>query len=106
MSNGIRKYEPDPEWFEDAERMDVRAVCGSPRIDLREDDPEERMGHGHSVQLTIGREFTILTEKQILDLIGVLSKRVACADGFSGTDVLDEKTVMDDGTIEVKETSW
>ena len=93
MSNGIRHYEPDPDWFDNAKQLDVRAVVGG------ED-------HGPSVQFTVGREFTILTEKQILDLIGVLSKRLAYADGFSGTDVLDEYTVESDGSKEVKETTW
>lgn len=107
MSNGIRKYDPDPEWFDDAKQLDVRAVVGGPRIDLRKsnDDPE-REGHGHSVQLTIGSEFTILSEKQCLDLIGILSKRIECADEFSGTGVTEEKTVKHDGSKTVEETSW
>lgn len=93
MSNGIRHYEPDPDWFNDASQLDVRAVVGG-------DD------HGPSIQLTIGSEFIVLTEKQVLDLIGVCSKRLAMADGFSGTDVLDEYTVAADGSKEVKETTW
>lgn len=106
MSNGIRKYEPDTDWFEDSERLDVRAVMGSQRIAPEGEDPDEWDGNGRSVQLTIGNEVTILTEQQTLDLIGVLSKRLSCSDGFSATAVKDEKTVNPDGTKEVKETSW
>jgi len=100
MSNGIRRYEPDTEWFEDAQEMDVRAVMGGAR------DAEDSSGRGRSVQLTIGREFIVLTEAQTLDLMAVLSKRLACADDFSATAPLDEYTVAPDGTKEVKETSW
>ena len=108
MSNDIREYAPDNEWFEDAEPLAVTAVSGSPRLDLREDDPEERKGSGRSVQLTIGRgadrQFTIMTEAQVLDLIGVLSKRLACADNFSATAPLEEHRVRPDGSKEVVET--
>jgi len=104
MSNGIRKYDPDTEWYDEAQQMDVRAVMGSLRTDPR--DGKETNGHGRSVQLTIGSNFTILTEKQVLDLIGVLSKRLSCEDNFSATALMDEKTVQADGTKEVGETSW
>lgn len=107
MSNDIRRYDPKPDWMDDAEALTVTAVSGSPRLDLREDDPEERQGTGRSVQLTIGRgmdrQFTILTEAQVLDLIGILSKRLACADNYSATAPLDEYRVQHDGTKEVVE---
>lgn len=107
MSNDIRVYDPDRDWFENAQDMTVTAVYGSPRLDLQEDDPEERKGSGRSVQLTIGRgqtrQFTIITEAQVLDLIGILSKRLACADNYSATDPLDERRVQPDGTKEVVE---
>lgn len=110
MSNDIRRYDPDTDWFEDAAPLTVTAVSGSPRIDLRQEDPDERKGHGRSVQLTIGRgmdaRFTILTEAQALDLIGILSKRLACADDFSATASIDEYTIVPDGSKEVKEASW
>lgn len=106
MSNDIRRYAPDTDWLPDAEPLKVTATVGDPRVDLRKDDPEERHGHGRSVQLNINGEYTILTEHQVLDLISVLSKRVACADNFSGTASLDEYTVQPDGTKEVEETSW
>jgi len=108
VSNDIREYQPDTDWFEDAVPLAVTAVVGDPRLDLRKDDPEERKGHGRSVQLTLGRggdrQFTILTEAQALDLIGILSKRLACADNFSATAPLDEHRVHPDGTKEVVET--
>lgn len=110
MSNDIRLYEPEPGWFDEADPMTVTAVMGDPRLDLRIEDPEERKGHGRSVQLTIGRGpvrgFTVLTEAQTLDLIGILSKRLACADGFAATDPLEEYIVQPDGTKEVREDSW
>jgi hypothetical protein len=98
-------YDPDTEWFDDADALTVTAVFGEPRLDLREDDPDERKGHGRSVQLTIGRNFTIMTEAQVLDLIGILSKRLACADNYSATAPLDERRVQPDGTKEVIE-AW
>jgi hypothetical protein len=107
MSNDLRVYDPDTEWFEDAEPLQVTAVSGEPRLDLREDDPDERKGHGRSVQLSIGRgmnrQFTIMTEAQVLDLIGILSKRLACADNYSATAPLDELRVQPDGTKQVVE---
>lgn len=107
MSNDVRRYDPDQDWFADAMPLTVTAVSGEPRLDLRKDNPEERAGHGRSVQLTIGRgpgaNFTILTEAQVLDLIGILSKRLACADNYSATAPLDERRVQPDGTKEVVE---
>ena len=107
MSNDIREYNPDQDWFGNARPMRVTAVSGDPRLDLRKDDPEKRQGHGRSIQLTIGRggdrQYTILTEAQALDLIGVLSKRLACADNFSATAPLEECRVQPDGTKEVVE---
>ncbi len=97
MSNDIRTYEPEEDWFEDSERMSLTAVMGS----------EE---YGRSVQFTIGpgmdSQFIVMTEKQVLDLMAVLSKRLACEDNFSATAPLDEKRVQPDGTKEVVEHSW
>lgn len=100
MSNGIRRYDPDTEWFDDAQELDVRAVMGGAR------DAKESSGRGRSVQFTIGREFIVLTEAQVLDLMGVLSKRLACAGDFSATASQDEYTVEPDGSKSVEETSW
>lgn len=100
MSNGIRTYDPDTEWFEEAQELDVRAVMGGAR------DAEESSGRGRSVQLTIDGDFIVLTEAQVLDLMAVLSKRLACADNFSATAPMDEYTVHPDGSKEVLETSW
>lgn len=107
MSNDICRYDPDTDWFEDAEPLAVTAVVGSPRLAPEGEDQREWDGHGRSVQLTIGRgmdaQFTILTEAQVLDLIGILSKRLACADNYSATDPLEERRVQPDGTKEVVE---
>ena len=93
MSNGIRRYDADTEWFPEASDLDVRAVMGG------ED-------HGCSVQLTIGGEFIVLTESQVLDLLALLPKRLACADNFSATAAMEEYTVQPDGSKSVEETSW
>lgn len=93
MSNGIRRYDPENDWFADAQKLEARAVMGGDE-------------HGRSVQLTIGSEFIVLTEQQVLDLMAVLSKRLACADNFSATATQDEYTVKPDGSKEVEETSW
>lgn len=102
MSNTIRRYPANIDWMEKSSPLSVTAVMGSPRVDLRKDDPDERMGNGRSVQLTIGNganaEFAILTEAQVLDLMAVLSKRLACADDFGATAWLEEYSVQPDGT--------
>jgi len=97
MSNDIRTYEPAEDWFDDAGELRLTAVAGMDE-------------YGQSVQFTIGNgpdsEFICLTQKQVLDLMAVLSKRLACADNFSATAPLDEKRVRADGTKEVIEHSW
>jgi len=58
---------------------------------------------GHAIQLTIGREYVQLTETQILDLIGVLARRVKSGDQtMSATGQTDTKTVKPNGTLEVQ----
>ena len=52
------------------------------------------------VQLTVGREYVTLSEKQVNDLRRILSKRVNCVKGYSATDSIDEKTVTVDGAKE------
>lgn len=106
MSNTIRRYDPDTDWFEDASPLTLTAVMGGLRVDPREDDPEARQGSGRSVQLTIDGEFIVLTEAQALDLIAVIARRVGCADDFAATASVDELTVHPDGSKEVLETSW
>lgn len=110
MSNDLRRYPANTDWMDGAADLTLTAVSGTPRLDLRKDDPEERKGSGRSVQLTIGtgpnRQFAILTEAQVLDLMGVVSKRLACADGFGATDPLEEYSVQPDGTKTVNEKSW
>lgn len=107
MSNDIRVYEPDTDWFSEARELTVGAVMGSPRVDLTEDDPDERLGHGRSVQLTLAAgdntQFTILTEAQALDLISTFARRIGCADNYSATDWLEELRVHPDGSKEVIE---
>jgi len=105
MSNDVRRYDPDTDWFEDADPLTVTAVMGSQRTPPEGEDPDEWDGHGRSVQLTLGRgpaaSYTILTEAQALDLIASLSKRLACSDDFAATAWLDEELVHPDGSTEV-----
>lgn len=107
MSNDIRRYDPDRDWFENAQPLTVTAVVGDQRVRPEDMDPEDHDGHGRSVQLTMpaptGRVFTALTEAQVLDLMAILSKRLACADNFAATAPLDEYRVQPDGTKEVVE---
>jgi len=42
--------------------------------------------YGHCIQFTIGREFTCLSEKQLLDMVTVILKRLRCEKGFSATE--------------------
>lgn len=93
MSNGIRRYEPAEDWFDDASTMEIRAVVGGEN-------------YGRGVGFHIGHEHITMTESQVLDLMAVLSKRLACDGDFSATATLDEYTVQEDGSKEVKETTW
>lgn len=85
MSKRIRRYVPDGDWFEDAEPLAVTAVTGSPRL-WPSENGGNATGHGRSVQLSIGSEFTILTEAQAQDLIASLARRLGCDNGFAATD--------------------
>ena len=42
--------------------------------------------YGHCIQFTIGRECTYLSEKQLLDMMTVILKRLKCEKGFSATE--------------------
>ena len=90
MSNNIRKYRTIKEGFEDAEDLELTAFVGGEK-------------YGHSIQFTIGHCYACLSEKQLLDLIEVIAKRLALKKGFRATDWSDEKTVLPDGTIIIEE---
>lgn len=93
MSNTIRRYEP-PEDRENAVPMEVAGFVGGEEL-------------GAAVQLTLqaGPEtkYTTLSEKQVLDLIVALSKRLAMVDGHAATDPFDPPVVQPDGTKEIIE---
>lgn len=89
MSNDIRKYRTIKEGFKDAKDLELTAFVGGNK-------------YGNAIKFTIGHEYACLSEKQLLDLIEVIIKRLACKKGFSATDWSDEKTVLPDGTIIVE----
>jgi len=90
MSNNIRKYRTIKECFENAKDLELTAFMGGKK-------------YGHCIQFTIGHEYACLSEKQLLDLIEVIAKRLALKKGFCATDWSDEKTVLPNGTIVVEE---
>jgi len=90
MSENIRKYKAPTEWFVDAADLVLTAIVGG----------EE---YGHSIQFTIGAEYAVLSEKQLLDLISVISRRLLGRKGFTATGHTEMKIVLTDGTIIVEE---
>ena len=85
MSNDIRVYKAPKEWFKESEDMFLRAVVGG----------EE---YGHSIQFSIGSEFIVLSEKQLLDLISVISRRLKGDKNFRATDTSTPLIISSDGT--------
>lgn len=89
MSNTIRKYRTIKDAFERPKDLELTAFVGGKK-------------YGHCIQFTIGHEYACLSEKQLLDLIEVIVKRLALKKGFCATESSDEKTVLPDGTIVVE----
>ncbi len=87
MSQDIRIYESIQDAYEDNSKMLVTAFVGGEK-------------YGYSAQLTVGGEYICLSQKQILDLIEVLVKRVQSKKGWTATDS-DNKLgrVNPDGTV-------
>ena len=84
MSNNIRIYKAPKKWFRESEDMFLRAVVGG----------EE---YGSSIQFTIGDEFIVLSEQQLLDLISVISKRLKGDKNFRATDTSIPLTILPNG---------
>ena len=84
MSNNIRIYKAPKKWFRESEDMFLRAVVGG----------EE---YGNSIQFTIGGEFIVLSEKQLLDLISVISRRLKGDKNFRATDTSIPLTILSNG---------
>ena len=47
--------------------------------------------YGNAVQFTIGEEYCILSEPQIVLLIGMLNKRIKCKKGFAANDIQQKR---------------
>ena len=86
MSEDIRKYVKDEKWFEQSEDLHLTALVGG----------EE---YGHSIQFTIGGNFIVLTQSQLLDLVSTIAKRIDCKKGFTATGHTDLKKVLPSGDI-------
>lgn len=86
MSNNIRKYKSIKEGFDKARDLELTAFVGGEK-------------YGNAIQFTIGFEYACLSEKQLLDLIEIIAKRLALKKGFSATDWSEEKVVLADGSI-------
>jgi len=73
MSNTLRTYTPGPQddrWC--PEEIHITAFCGK--------------DWDASIQITIGNHYGQLNEKQVQDLIMVLTKRLKHEEGFCATD--------------------
>jgi len=84
MSNNIRIYKAPKEWFRESEDMILTAVVGGKK-------------YGSSIQFTIRGEFIVLSEKQLLDLISVISKRLKGDKNFRATDTSIPLTILSNG---------
>ena len=84
MSNNIRIYKAPKEWFRESEDMVLTAVVGGEK-------------YGKSIQFTIGGEFIVLSEKQLLDLISVISRRLKGDKNFRATDTSIPLTILSNG---------
>ena len=57
--------------------LDVTAFCGA---------PDGQGGFGASVQFTMGGEYVVLDEAQVVILVCILEKRLKRVNGFNATD--------------------
>lgn len=53
--------------------------------------------NGGAIQFTLGNSYCVLSEKQLLDMIKVIKKRINCKPGWSATDCAIEETIMPNG---------
>ena len=85
MSQDIRIYEGT-----DEVRMKLRALMG------KDGD--------RNITINIGREKVRLTERQALDLVSVITKRIKCTEkSFQATGYGDTKLVKPNGHIELED---
>ena len=87
MSCDIRIYRTMKEGYESAKDLKLTAFVG----------PE---GNRCCIQFTIGREYACLSEKQLLDLIEVIAKRLALKEGFTATGYSEPKVILPTGEEE------
>jgi len=90
MSETIRKYQHEKTWFKEGRDMTLTALVGGDE-------------YGSCIQFTIGDDFIILTEHQLLDLIAVISHRINHRQGFTATGYTDLKTIIPNGDIIIEE---
>lgn len=90
MSETIRKYIHPKNWFKEGEDLELTALVGGDK-------------YGNSIQFTINGCYTVLTEKQLLDLISTISRRLNCKTGFTATGTTELKTVDLNGDIFIEE---
>lgn len=86
MSETIRVYESDKEWFPDSEDMSLTAVVGGWR-------------GGHSIQFTVGDNFIVMTQRQLEDMLEIIKKRINCEEGFTATGHTELKEVNPMGIV-------
>ena len=84
MSNDIRVYKTIKDGFEDANDLTLTAFVGGEEF-------------GKCIQFTIGGRYACLSEKQLLDLIEVIAKRLASKKGFTATDISEAVIITPDG---------
>ena len=86
MSAIISVYETLKEGCSDAKDMILTASDGGDK-------------HGHCIQFTIGNEYAVLSEEQLLDLISVISRRLLGREGFTATGLDNNRVVSDNGEV-------
>ncbi|MCD6148652.1 hypothetical protein J7J18_04725 [bacterium] len=57
-------------------------------------------GNRYCIQFTIGGEYACLSEKQLLDLIEVIARRLALKEGFTATGYSKPKVILPTGEEE------
>jgi len=72
MNNNLKRYSTIRDGFSKASDLNVGAFVGGK--------------YGKAIQFTIGNEYACLSEKQLVDLVGLILMRIDCEEGYSATD--------------------
>jgi len=86
MSATISIYKTLKEGCSDAKDMTLTAAVGGDK-------------YGHTIQFTIGNEYAVLSEEQLLDLISVISRRLLGREGYTATGCDSRRTVSNSGEV-------